>query len=528
MSKQGFKTYCKIIHYVEAVNPMLAELLRYTCVDGTLSSMRGKEGITFLMPSETLTKEIQTLAWSDIPEEADRACDMLNACILSNYYHSPASFKSDRPVINCLWPSQIVKVEKTDNKGTVYFEGKATAVLDEKFKQMRDEKKNPKSKGLAVWKLEGALIPTTGAVAQEKDKVMPRRTKEGRYEPELTRLAGIRFKIMLYVEQAYAHDRVQMCNGLVSHVSTMPYCAYTASLMMYLKANDPGTYVTVLPIIAFDNFDFYALIEPHSDEDKALVSTGHIEAWLKTAATNISPAECVANCKQIMDDMDAVGGKKQAVLAAIDAERRKLTDATSATVRRCVEHIETVYGILESKNMIGGVSDVLPADLFEYYKRAPGTKMLHDDIRYLTYLRFKQLERRGSFNFDEFNALVNFIGDAMHANNAKERDSNRGILNKIRIKNMIAPTMERDEIICFLNSTMFLSIAITQKDMPHLGRHVTTKPTPGKIVLFNIHADIYEKFDRFSNIKVEEQISAIGIMTQKDRELLALELAKWA
>ena len=99
MSKSDlkFKVHCKIIDYVEQQDPELAQIIRAVCADGALTSLKGKPGITFLMPLDKAFREkLLKLATSDNYEDVDKANDMINALIIRDIFRSPADWMAHK------------------------------------------------------------------------------------------------------------------------------------------------------------------------------------------------------------------------------------------------------------------------------------------------------------------------------------------------------------------------------------------------------------------------------------------------
>lgn len=533
MSKTGFKTYCKIIHYIEEKNPELAELLKHTCTDGILSSTRGKQGITFLMPDRALTEEIKKLAVSDKPEVADRAAQMLAALILRNVYRDPGSFKRPGEVVaNCLFEPQVVKVTDVDQAGKkVKFDKGGVATLATDFVVRGDESKKNVPR-IAVWHYSGPHYGIDNPAAPKVERFQRKEgMKKGSYEPEPSRVRGIRFKVMLAVEQEYVHG-ILSCGILGGFRNA--YCEASLSLLKYLKEHKRDLYSEILSIIAFDNLDFYLLVQPHNNDGVYLIDDDVISAWaaIHHSQKNIN---VMSLKKEIQSDMEngqlpgAVFANCAKVLKAIDSAREHATNALNTSFRSCVPHIERIYHELEENNKIGEVSDVFPPMIAAHFKSNPGLKMLYDDLRYISYIRFSKLENSAHhFDFGEFNALVNFIGDALHCTSGENRSKARCMLNQNKIKYMIAPNMERDEALCFVNSTMFLCVPVTPKCHPYLGKNVTVKPRPGKIgAVYNIHGAIDKQYDHMAAAAFTDLTNQITWMDEAQRKELMAKLTQF-
>jgi hypothetical protein len=524
------------MHYIEEKNPDLAELLRLTCNDMTLSALRGKTGITFLMPDAKLTEDIRKLAESSDASKAEEGAAMLSALILRDIY---CDDKKKGPlfrkgfVANCMWPPQQVAVDSVSSDGKVVtFANKATATVASDFVEMRSADKPSK---LAVWKYSGPHYGITNSPAPAPTKPQKRAPYEkkidGGYNPSSGQLNGIRFKVMLAVEQDYVHDVLSNSGGLNA------YRRASLSLLEHLKLVNPGRYNDLLSLVAFDNFDFYLLVQPHlqsDSEEDFLIDTDTIMTWSKKwrAAKNV---DYMKTFKTVQHDLTDPQGKSAAlftrrkeVLEAIKDAREKNTIVVTNKFRSCVDHIETAYATLERDNRIGEVGDVFPAFVHEHFSKNEGLKLLYDDLRYISYLRFEQLENRPHcFDFGEFNSLVNFIGDALVRATKDLRDKARYLVNRDRVKYMIAPTMECSELICFINSTMFLCVPVTGEDRDLLGKNTKVKPTPGKIsALFNIHAAIEESYNHLATATFTSLIDDLTWLTPEQRTELMSRLVR--
>lgn len=496
MAGKQFKTYCKIIDYVDSVDADLAALLRGTCADMPLNSFKGKPGITFLMPQDKAFRaKLEKLAYSDKTEEASKAGDMLNACIIRDVFKTAAEWKS-REVANSLYPSQVVEVDSVSAK-EVTFKSGAKAVLDEGFKD------SSRRSNIAVWKLVSGEIPvTTDKPAQSR---MRPKGKVGAYDAGVLHSQSERFKIALAVENAYALCRLQ------HHTSGTPQkCAYldhTLSLINFIMhvRNDTATlYEKILPLISLDKIDFYLLVEPHKMNGPHLLDDALIHEWWSQKHNHTF---C---CAKVIEEINVLltGGSgalvytdRNACLDKIADLRQKLSQMAEARPRNCVDEIAKHYAELESNNSIEGLAGIYPAPLAQYYASEPGLKMIQDELRYLTYGAFKRLE--SSFDFGAFNELTNMIGECLHAAAPDDRSRQHKLLNKNTIKYMISPAENVQEIKTFMYSTMFMYIPLTCDEAANLKfKHSIRRPDPSSIVVFNIAKDLYIQHNRVINPKM--------------------------
>ncbi len=501
MANKQFKTHCRIVDYVEVADPDLFALIKGLCTEGALTSLKGKPGITFLMPQDkTFRATLEKLAYSDKTEDATRAGDMLNACIMRDVFKTPADWKS-REVSNALYPSQIVEVESTNAKEVIFKSG-AKAVLDTDFKDAS------RKSNLAVWKLVSGEIPVT---TDKPANMMRKKTggKTGGYDPGNVQSAGERFKIALAVENAYVVSRASPSQRDV-------YCEYTLSLVNYILhvRNDSALfYEKVLPMISLDKIDFYLLVEPHRTSGQYLLDDNLIhEWWSQRNKLQIDMNGIRKEIEQMLNPGSGAGTnaliytQRSTILDRIDEVRKGLSQATDARPRSCVDMISKVYDDMIQTNSIGGLSPVYPAGLIQYYQAESGLKLVHDELRYLTFGAFRRLESR-PFDYGAFHELTNMIGECLHASTQDERGQTQKLLNKNSIKYLISPKDKLQEIRIFLYSTMFMYIPMTEADSTNLGvKNSITRPNPDNIVVFNICKNLYTQHKRILSGNADDSL----------------------
>lgn len=469
MSK--FKTYCRIIDYLDATDPDLAQLVRGTCVDMTLGSTKGKNGITLLIPDKEYRAKIAKLAYSSDPAEASQACDLLNALILRDVFKSGAEFLAKRANIpNSLYPSQHVGVAKTSGN-TVTFESGAVATLDTNFAD------SSKKKNLAVWHLKGEIPVTTDKPAKIERKPMGRglkggKAKHGGYDQDVaTSLTkNRRWKIAVTVENEYALNMMQ--RQTTGRNVDNPFVRCAMSLVAYLHDKAPKVLESALPLLSVSTADFYFLLEPHKDGDY-LVEDSLIEGWWEGRDTHNS----VAGCKILNDLLSAQNNS--AKLPEIDRIRKELLP--QCTNRNCVEKITAAYEAM--------------------YKEDADLKMLQDELRFLIHCSFKELEST-KYSSGALSEIVNMIGEYMYKMNGtkEERASGKKLLNASTLKYSIAPTDKIEAIKCFVNSTYFMFVPLTADEARRaLPKSYTGTPLPEDRRIWNISAENYSVHERISN-----------------------------
>lgn len=497
MASKQFKTYCRIIDYVDAVDPELSKIIRGLCVDMSLGSLKGKPGITFLMPQDKAFRaKLEKLAYSDKIEDSNKANDMLNALIFRDVFKSPSDWMAKKDDIpNSLLPSQHVEIESTTANGVIFKSG-AKAVIDTDFKDAS------RRGNLAVWKLESGEIPVTTDKPSSFKYAKSGKAKTGGYNPGNLASQSERFNIAIAVENAYALCQLQQDTGASGHKRRDVYLEHTMSLVNYILhvRNDKALLLDkVLPLVSLDKIDFYLLVEPHRASGNYILDDMLIhEWWVNRHNHPCSIAKVVQELEELLDagDQALIYSNRAQVFEKIAEVRDKLSKYVDARPRGIVDEISKAYDELNNNNTINGLGPIYPQGLAAYYASEPGLKMLHDELRYLTYGAFKQFESH-RFDIGAFNELVNMIGECLYAGTADERARSQKLLNKTSIKYLISPTEKVQEIKIFLYSTMFMYVPMTSADANNLKqKNSVSRPDPNNIVIFNIAKDLYTQHKR--------------------------------
>jgi hypothetical protein len=491
MAGKQLKTYCRILDYVEAADPEMAEIIHASCVESSLTNMKNKPGITFLIPQDkALRTKLSNLIYSDKIEESTKVCDILNAHIIRDVFKSPAEWKS-REVANSIYPPQIVEVESASAKEIVFKSG-AKAVLDPNFKD------SSQRQNLAVWLLTGELPVTKDKPAQKHNKP---RAKTGGYDPGRLQTQSERFKIGLAVENAYALCRLQ-CDSLNTKQHRDVYLEHSMSLINYIMnvRNDTALmHEKVLPLISLDKLDFYLLVEPHNATGSYLLDDNLIHEWWFDRQNH--PCDCGAVLTRIEQLLASGTGALVYTNRALIAEkiadlRQQFNEQIDARPRSAVEEIAKIYEEFEDNNSINGTGPILPAELARYYSNNKGLKMMQDELRFITYGMFKRLESE-AFDIGAFHMLVNMIGECLHAKTPEARASCHKLLNKNTMRYHISAISYVQEIKIFVFSTMFLYTPMTRMEAQNLKfKHSVTRPDPSRMVVYNIAKDLYARHHR--------------------------------
>ncbi len=344
MAAKQFNTYCRIIDYVERANPDLAAIIRGLCADMVMGSTKGKPGVTFLMPQDkAFIAKLEKLAYSEKPDEATRAGDMLNALIIRDVFKSPSEWKSREEVANSLMPPQIVEVEST-TATEVTFKSGAKATIDKNFADAS------RKQNLAVWKLTSGEIPVTTDKPAKNLRMARPKGKVGGYDPGNLQSQSMRFKIALAIENAYVLDRLQRETGEMN-VAQDIYLNNVLSLINYVlnvRRDTSLLYDKIFPLLSLDKIDFYFLVEPHKPSGPYLLDDSIIADWWaqRNLATNrFSGKEVLATVEKLIaegkNNHNALIYTDSAkLLQAIDGIRQRIGQVVVAKPRTWVDAIE--------------------------------------------------------------------------------------------------------------------------------------------------------------------------------------------
>lgn len=516
MSGKQFNAHCRIYDYVEKVDPELAKILYHTCANFALNNLKGKPGVTFLMPQDkAFVAKLSEKAYSMNGEEVQEAANMLNALVIRDVFKTPAAWlahKDDIP--NSLTTPQHVEIKEITKEGVVIFKSGAEAILDKNF---TDSSRN---QNLAVWILTKGTIPVTtdkpATLKYAKAQKGKSGGKSGGYTPSTNMRSGLRYQIALAVENAYAMTLLSNDQHLFGGPKTNIFIDAVLRLIGYLKDE---RYVTngmhillskVIPLISCDYIDFYILLEPHKQSGDFLLDDSIISGWWQNRF-NVSPATLEDINQMLQSTMiPAACYVDRAGLVKSIAQCRSKVNNYSGQIRNIIDKaIQPSYEVLESENRIGNISNVYPEELAAYYRSNPGLKMMHDELRFVTFHKFcdiEKLAKSSNVSTGDLSDVFNLISECLHAETPQEVESQRKLLNQKKLMYLIGPTGLVQEIQTFVNSTMFLFIAMTADETSRLyEKSSVSRPQYGKTTLYNIQQGIYETHKRvWSNAKFSD------------------------
>lgn len=484
------RAYCRITDFLEDHDPEIATLLHHTCAEGALTSMRGKAGVTFLLPiDKSVRKEITDLAYSPDPDDLSKACDILYAHIIIDSYKSLDDWRMKQDdVPNALRPSQHIPVKEVGRE--VVFASKATAALDPRFKD------GSRKKNLSVWLLKGKIPVTSDSPAQlkyVKRNAKGRKEIAGSYEPGVLG-SRLRHKIALAAENEY-----ELCR--MRGMDNDPFCNYVLSLIQFLldRCESDSRMRAILrekviPLYCRQKLDFYLIFEPHRDTTDYIIDDELLAEWWAQRAKSVDPARVNKHIDSMLLSGDSAKGandscaiysaeNRKRLLSVIDSIRQDLLDN-----RRPVELLDSIYEVyreLSEQNTIGGVSSVFPRSLSVLYRAEPVLKLVHDALRYRAWGEFCILDK--SWDHGKFNYLITLIANCLHAGDEAARESSMLLINRNLVKMLIQPTELFDDLRTFVKSTCFMQIPLsTEEILDYPIKNIITRPAPNELKVYNI------------------------------------------
>jgi hypothetical protein len=461
-----------------------------------MGSLKGKPGITVLVPQDKdYRKEIADLAYSAKVDEASKAADMINALIIRDSLKSPSDWMAHKDdIANSLYPAQRIEVESISGN-EIILKGGAKATCDKDFQDAS------KRKCLSVWKLSGGRIPVTSD--KPASLKYSRRNKTGSYEPTQDMYSRERFTIMLAIENAYAISQVQKRAEKCAVRDV--YLEYTLSLINFVingRMDDTLLYERILPFVSLDKIDIYLLLEPHKPYGPYLLDDVLIhDWWINKQSHPFNAKDVIALIETKLDNASGQSAliytDRKAVLDAKHQLRSDIMAALNAQPRKSIDAIAAEYTKVCESNSIKGTGPIFPGPVHDLFVKEPGLYLMYDELRYYTFGAFAALEAEPRFDMNEYNEIINFIGECMFAQTAESRNVNQRMLNSNVLKHMISPTEKIEEILIWVNSTCFMYTPMTKHDAASLPqKNVMKKPSAHQIRIYNIAANVYNRHER--------------------------------
>ncbi len=185
--------------------------------------------------------------------------------------------------------------------------------------------------------------------------------------------------------------------------------------------------------------------------------------------------------------------------------------------------IKKIYSGLEANNAIGGVGPVFPEQLAAFYRAEPGLKEVQDELRYLTFGWFKEIESTKPFDLGRFHEITNFIGEYLHAGTGEDRDKVLKLLNERTIQFQISPEMKALDINHFVCSTMFLFTPMTKSEVEN-GK--LKRPATEHFPKMNFQDWLYTRHARILGNKPTDNTNIILALRSMDPNTLSEDMKK--
>ncbi len=492
----GARAYCRILDFVERVEPELANIIKHTCNEFSLNASKGKSGVTFLMPpkSHALFVKLETLTNSGSPEDLDVANDLINTHIFRDCFKTSKDWvNSSSDIPNAMRISQHAEIDtaKTSSDRVVFKNG-ATATLDKRFVD------GSKNRNLAVWLLEsGSLEITSDKPATLKNV----KAKFGKGE-----VCGgndnstIRGETLAKIGAVYKDELANKHQGLDAFSRALySLCAAQISAdRNYFRDR-------LMPLVNKNKFSLIALLEPYG-ANNYLISDDEITKWAAGRNGNFNCSKGTVNnvdntMRVLAAETDcAIYKDNNAVHAEINRARADIISYRS-NPRKMIPEVEKLYDMLERNNSIGNVHNVFPAPFNAWMQENPGLKMLYDDIAYVAFMDFESIEKRSDSN--DYNRAIMRIGENLVAKTKDGRAKSRIMLRNISTSILSEQCINK--IAVFVMSTQFLAVPVIEQ----INNSTVDYPT-------KINSSLVYDVDKVTNNNFARRLAANADNTMKN------------
>ncbi len=555
---RGRQKYSNLVDYIDYVDSDLGNAIKSCCVE-FLFNPRGKPGITFLMPSyeknTEFRKNLLYLSDGDM-DERSKATDIFASLVIYENLKTIDDFKGRQEITN--GANQLITLDLTNpSNSRVKLASGAYIELDKEFREL--SKKN----NLNVFSLCNGGISaesnslngskTAGYTTQKSQSSQTsqssqrsnrrKKQKEQAVEDETEILARnkleytqqMRLKIMQETENAFIQDFVTSPNMRQLSKSWSAasreqqffknvFLEKTISIVHFIfKYCSKETIHDVfeqriLPILSFENIDFYLIFEPMVKTANYVLPHELLERWYKSQ-TDFDGAATIKTIEKYLDGMNKPTTTKPPALPAfianfhalsetVDEIRGKTNENIENQKRRSSEFIIEEYKKLSLNNAIGGVNSVFSSEIAKIYKADPTCKILQDELRYVSHKAFVGLENSSSIGdcqnvFGLIHEYLRGFSTTPVQLSAVKGDYSQftglKLLNANALRYNIDPTYKVMDILTFVNSVYFLYTPLSSEKIKYLMDvfEVSTAPTPSsdKIWLINMvnYATLYFK-----------------------------------
>ena len=246
-SKRTLVKYCRIFMYVESLDPDFAQVIKNTCLEGSLSPGRGS-GVTFLIPEQKVRDKIVNDAYTD---KIDDVIKQIKSYIIPDYFKDGTDFQS-KACGNLLGSKfEVVKASK-DSVEFSDFKIKKTSFMP------------TDGKNLAVYEVTSGVPPMTEGTYRSFSE---RPKKTGGAESASRRSIANRAK------------QQWLTNVSGDPNCTSPYLEQVTTLVKYIQKKHPNVYEYIYPLLRYDPIvTYYILIEP-SGTDTYVIPDVIINEW---------------------------------------------------------------------------------------------------------------------------------------------------------------------------------------------------------------------------------------------------------
>lgn len=469
MTTRQFKT---VLDYLETANPDLYDVI------GNLSfqylfNVKGRKGVTFLMPATDKVNELVDLSTRDDSESADRVLGVLQAHIIYDTFKTPIEFLQ-REAVNAHGRALDVDKSKSSKAEIRLLSGGAfspdTGFVD-----------GSKAGTQVVYSFRGELMDAKSGVEPKSAPAddTPGRKKSAKVPPAPAppklMVDSIRFRIG--IETANSHS-YHILNG---DDAADDYMMSVLSVVQFMDTRDELTRIClfgkVLPMISgVWMADFYLIFEPHTTQtdDKYLIPEATLTEWYEwKRRAKIDPVKVLAVIDGLLDrpsafENAAIYRDRVSLLESLDDHIRRRIKCDSLPQDKLVAECIARYSAVAKSNTIGQTSGVYPTPLAEIYAADPCRKLLEDEFRHYVYLTNQRLMMTPDDQLStEMRELDEKIADYLvNLTRGKFIDS------KDRLR-LLSPSIaavhrsdSRRQFICeMINSTHFMFIPLSKRDL---------------------------------------------------------------
>lgn len=460
------------------------------CTIESLLNPRGKPGITLLLPSKNSQFRKDIIAKSYACDEASRheVINSIAALVLLGDYNSPDVFKSQADDI----PNALRQHVQIDLGGctndSIKFKSGATATMNMSFRNSCSKKR------MHVYDLTGGTIGTDGAPAKftyitSKNNTRRRVVEEepAKQKPSMWGTGGIteqsvalRNRISKETENLFMMDNIQGGNN-----QRNIYIERVLSLIGFIfnncstQAIESVFIAKMLPMLSFENIDFYFFFEPHRRSGKYIIPTDLITRWFHSKE--------VIDVTQVIKNIDtqyelaskhagfaAVFNNRLGIQDCIEDMREELNSVNNQ--RQLPEKIVSLYKKLITENNVNGKlnNGIFGDELLSMYRCNLIEKLRCDEARFVTMRLFDDLTS-DKFDNEKFNRLLSIVqrytsGDAT--------DKSLKLLNPETLRHSINPQNKIREINTFINSKYFFFAPLCEREVKQYKRNYTVSFSP--------------------------------------------------